>query len=393
MDRKRLSIGIFIDTFYPMVDGVVLVVDNYAKLLSEYHDVTVFTIKPHDKNFKIDRPYKIVRCHKTKFPFTDYELSLPFIDREFRRVLRKSHFDIVHIHSPFTIGEMGVKYAKRRNIPVVSTYHSQYKQDFLIRTKSEALSEVLLKQIMKVFNKCDLSFAVNKKVRDVYEAYGSTVKTLVRNNGTDLMPFTDKEEIKALRNKYSIKDHEKVFLFVGRIDIVKNIHFIVDSLRELTKLGFAYKMLFVGTGLERENLEIKIKEYNLQDHIIFTGKIMGRVEISKYYKLADLFLFPSLYDSSSLVQIEAASQGTPALFLDGAVTADTIDKNINGYTARNNCLAYAKEIVRIFENTEEYQKVCRNTVDQIYKTWDNVVYRTYLDYMDLISKNKEKEER
>ena len=243
---------------------------------------------------------------------------------------------------------------------------------------------------MKTFNKCDLAFAVNRKLVDVYEDYGSTVKILVRNNGTDLKPFTNEAAIQELRDKYNIKPDERVFLFVGRIDIVKNIYFIAESLKKLSDKGFKFKMLFVGTGLESENLKLKVTEYGIEDSVIFTGKIMGRVEISKYYKLADLFLFPSLYDSSSLVQIEAASQGTPSLFLEGAVTADTIDKDINGYTSINDVDAYVDEIIKIFKDEKKYQAVCKNTSEQIYKTWDNVVYRTYLNYLSLIDEFNER---
>lgn len=388
MEKKRLSIGIFVDAFFPMIDGVIIAVDNYAKELSKENDVVVFTTKANVKNYQIDRPYKIVRCHKTKVPFTEYELSLPLIDHEFRRELRKNNFDIIHIHSPFTIGERGVRYAKKKNIPVVSTYHSQYKKDFLSRTKSHALTDVLMLPIMRVFNSCDLAFAVNRKVKEVYKEYGSNVFTIVRNNGTDLLPFEDDKQIQDLKAKYKIKETDRVFLFVGRIDRIKNIFFILDALKILKNKNFKYKMLYVGTGPDFEELKSKIQELNLENDVILTGKITERLEMAKYYKMADLFLFPSLYDASSLVQIEAASQMTPSLFIDGAVTADTIDKDINGYTSENDVLKYADEIIKIFKDEKKYTRVCQNTFKDIYKTWDDVIMETYNDYLSLIEKHK-----
>ena len=60
MENKKLNIGIFCDSFYPMVDGVVQVVDNYARYLSEFCNVTVFVPKGR-KEYKDNFPYKVVR--------------------------------------------------------------------------------------------------------------------------------------------------------------------------------------------------------------------------------------------------------------------------------------------------------------------------------------------
>jgi glycosyltransferase involved in cell wall biosynthesis len=388
MKEKRLSIGLFIDTFFPMVDGVVVTVDNYATVLSENHDVVVFTVKPIGRYQKINKPYKIVRSKTMRLPFSEYVIPTPFLDHTFRQTLKKQKFDIVHIHSPFGIGEIGVKYAKKNNIPVISTYHSQYKQDFKTRSKSDTFTNTMMKKIMGVFNKCDMSYAVNRKVKDVYKEYGSTVPTQVRNNGTDLVYIDDQKSIHDLRMNLGIKDDEKVLLFVGRIDIVKNIYFIMNVLKELKESGFKFKMLWIGSGPHLPGLQEKALEANLEQENMYVGRVMDRVTLSKYYSVADLFMFPSLYDASSLVQIEAASQKTPSIFIEGAVTADTIDKNINGYTAQNNVHSFAREVVRIFNNEEEYKQVCNNAFSQIYVTWDAVIEETLQDYKALIEERK-----
>ncbi|MBQ7453010.1 MAG: hypothetical protein IJS68_01945, partial [Clostridia bacterium] len=92
--EKRLKVGLFIDTWFPMVDGVIMVVDNYAKRLSKFCDVTVFTMKPTKK---CDRtyPYKVVQCNAVKLGTFDYELPVPDFDAKFTRELEKSELDIV----------------------------------------------------------------------------------------------------------------------------------------------------------------------------------------------------------------------------------------------------------------------------------------------------------
>ena len=145
---EKLRIGLFIDTFFPMMDGVVSVVDNYAKRLVKYADVTVFTIEGRTDFDDSTLPYRVVRCKSLKFKKMDYDLGRPKQDKNFMEALNNSHLDIVHIHSPFSLGKIGVKYAKKHNIPVIATNHSQFKKDFYKATKSKLLTSILLKIVI-----------------------------------------------------------------------------------------------------------------------------------------------------------------------------------------------------------------------------------------------------
>jgi len=389
--EKKLKIGLFVDAFYPMIDGVVMVVDNYARRLAKIANVTVFAPrgrKPFDDS---SLPYKVVRCN-SRFPavFLDYDLPLPKLDKNFKKQLENSNLDIVHIHSPFTIGKVGLNYAKKHNIPAVATMHSQFKQDFLRQTHSKLLTKILLKNIMKVFNGCDECWAVNDNVGKLFVTYGAKTLPKTRNNSTDMKPLEDRNGLEELREKYKIEKGEKVLLFVGRIDKIKNIFFIVDTLNILKEKGFKFKMLFVGTGIDEKELWGKIKKDNLEDNVIMVGKICDRNVLAQYYALADLFLFPSLYDMSSLVQIEAASQGTPTLFLKGSVTSGTVTENVNGFFSENNVEAYAQKILDIFDNQEFYEQVSKNALKDLYVSWDDAVARAFEDYKQILKTYKEK---
>ena len=143
--KDKITIGLFNDSFYPMTDGVINVVDNYARLLSKRANVIVF-VPSYPNNYYDDTtlPYKVVRCKSIKIPFLDYSLPMPKLDIKFLKELKKYNLDIVHIHSPFTIGATGVKYAKKHNIPCIATMHSQFKKDIMRFTKSELASDKLL---------------------------------------------------------------------------------------------------------------------------------------------------------------------------------------------------------------------------------------------------------
>jgi glycosyltransferase involved in cell wall biosynthesis len=366
-----------------MVDGVAVVVDNYARNLLKFAEVYVFAPKSSDRTFVDNFPYKVIRSQSYHIPLTDYDLSFPIFDIQFQKKMKKITLDIVHIHSPFAIGLCGIDYARRHNIPLIGTLHSQYKQDFFERTKSKILSEVAIKEIMKRFNKCDQLFAVSQKVSEVFFEYGASKMPEVILNATDLCPFSDDDYIEKLKRKYQISHLEKILLYVGRLDKIKNLDFLFESLVWLKNSEFLYKMIFVGKGPFEAGMRKKIELLGLSSQTIFTGKISDRLELSALYKLADLFLFPSLYDTSSLVQIEAASQCTPSLFLKQAVTASMISDGINGYLADDYPSAYGKKIIEIFTNLNSFSIVKENVFRDLYRTWDEIVIELNQKYMEL----------
>lgn len=387
-ENKKLNIGIFIDTFFPMIDGVINVVDNYAKRLIKYANVTVFTVGSRDKKFVDNYPYKVVRCSKLQIPGLDYDLGLPALDSKYQKAINDAKLDIVHIHSPFSVGKAGLKYAKKHRIPCVATNHSQFKQDFYKATKSPAITDIMLKAIMKVFNACDENWSVNGEVANVYDEYGLKKHAKVVNNATDMTLIEDDSFKKDLRAKHNISPNQKVLLFVGRLTALKNIFFILDSLVKLKNEKFDFKMLYIGSGQDESKLRKEIEEKNMQDYVEVVGRISDRQQLAEYYNLADLFLFPSMYDCASLVQIEAASQKTPTLFLKNSVTSDGIVDNVNGYFADNDVAKFAERIKEIFTDEKTYKDVCENCYNQVYVNWDKRVELAFNDYLKLIEQKK-----
>ena len=256
--KKKLTIGLFVDVFYPMTDGVVMVVDNYAKRLAKSNNVIVFCPRYVGKEFDDTKfNYQVVRCRSLKVPFIDYSLPVPKMDWGFKNILKNYNLDIVHIHSPFTIGEAGIKYAKENNIPIIGHMHSQYKQDFMRAVHNDTLANTLLKKLIHVYNKCDECWAVNSEVARIFhEDYGYKTLPKVMNNATEMMLVDFNIAKKYIDEKYNLHD-EKVFIFVGRINALKNIFFIVEALKivheKREKLKF--KMFFVGCGQDEEELK------------------------------------------------------------------------------------------------------------------------------------------
>ncbi len=387
---KRITIGLFIDAFYPAIDGVVMVVDNYARILCKMANVIVFA--PNYKAALDDSiyPYKIVRVKSFKIPTVEYTYGLPKFDKNLVKEIEKYQLDIIHVHSPFSIGSFAINYARKKHIPVICTMHSQHKQDIKAITHLDFIANLGTKKLISVYDKCDECWAVNRGVAKLfYEEYGYHTMPRVMLTAVEMEYVKDTNKAHAVINKiHNLKEDDKVLLFVGRLTRVKNIFFLVDVVEKLEqlKLNFNYKMIFVGIGPDGEHLKKYVKSKNLDKKIIFTGKIMDRELLAYYYSRCDLFLFPSMYDTNSLVQKEAASQKKPTIYLTGAITAYDIIDNETGFISENNSTLYAKKIVDVLNNKELYDKVCNNAYKKVYRTWDDIVKESFKIYLEWIEK-------
>ena len=155
--------------------------------------------------------------------------------------------------------------------------------------------------------------------------------------------------------------------------------FIADILAVLKKKGLKFKMLFVGTGEDELELKNKIHMLGLENCVIFCGKISEREKLAKIYAASDIFLFPSLYDASSLVQIEAASQGLPTAFLSGAATAATVTDGVNAIVADEK--DYADSVLKTLSDSSLHKTLSEGAKRDLYVTWDDVVEKVYGEYV------------
>lgn len=381
--NKKLKIGLFIDTFYPHTDGVVLVVDNLARCLLKNNDVTV--IVPETENIDYSKfPYKIITIKSHKFLNTEYNFSFkqPKFTKIYKKILNEK-FDIVHIHSPFMIGRIGLEVAHDLKIPAVSTMHTLFDREIRRMFHNELLVKTIVKNLVTIYNKCDATIAVNNKTAQVYKEYGYKYEPKIIYNGTDIKESKEKNDV--VNKLFNLNEKDNVLLFVGRINEVKNIFFILDSLRLLKENDYNFKMIYVGKGPDEEKLKEKIKKYHLENDVILAGKINDRNLISAIYKRADLFLFPSTFDTCSLVQIEAAINGTPGLFIKESVTAETIKDDFNGYLANENVNDYKNKIKEILNDKLKLKKISKNAKNTLSRSFEDVAKETYDFYIKEIN--------
>ena len=377
------------DAYFPVVDGVVNVIDNYAKELSNL--MNVMLLVPEFKGEVYMNGYPCIGVKSGYSKKLQNQVPLPKLGSDHNFYLEKLRIDLIHCHSPFTIGRIALQLHKKRKIPLISTFHSQYKRDF--ERQAKPLTPFLLDYILKTYQNSDEVWTMHSASRDTLLSYGYEGDIVLMPNATSLLPSADYEaERNIARLKYLKGEDKLLFIFVGRLVATKNILFIVDVLAQLKRRGLQFKMIFAGDGPDKSSLVRKIEKENLADEIMLLGQV-ERTEIAQIYAAADLLLFPSMYDVSSLVQIESASRYTPTVFAEGSVTSCTVTNGVNGYIFPCDASKFADGVYEAVSDPATLRKISANAYNDLYVNWRQIIERVYERYVALMrDKENEKNE-
>lgn len=390
--QAKLNIVIIDDSFFPIIDGVAYVVNIYAKILTQMgHNVTVFA--PNTGKFDDSTlPYKVIRCKSINMKAWGYRVAMPLFHREFRKKVKNEKIDIIHIHSPFSLGKEGIRIARKRKIPILATLHTQFKQDFYHFTKSKFLTYLAMKIIMKNFNAVDEVFILNSFSEKVFREYGYKGEVRIMRNATDMVPLEEDKKaalMESVKKEYDIKA-KYVFIFVGRIVEQKNIFFLCDALKLMQEANLDFQMIFVGDGLEKKKLcEYVIKE-GISERVIFTGMVRDREKLSALFCLSSLQLFPSVYDTSALVTLEAAAHKLPTVLIKGSVTSSDIVEGFNGYLLEEDVEKFAKGVMSILSHEAELIEMREKCFKNLYCTWETALENVCKVYNEHICNNKKR---
>jgi len=387
---SNIKICEMLDSYYPCIDGPINVVKNYSKNLNKLVECKLAVPKPAKKQKYVDNEeFEVLRCSSTGAP-EKYRLGHPKCDRKFKKLFKENNFSLIHVHSPFSMGRFAIKMGKKYKIPVVATIHTQYHQDFLRVLKgNKCLTKFMIRYIMKVYNKADSVWTVNDSSCQILRDYGYKGEINVVRNGTDLKyPINADELISRVNEKHNLLGQKNVFIFVGRIAMYKNLGLLAESLKILKDEGEDFKMLIVGDGFDMDKFKKMVGEFGLDKNVIFTGSIKDRELLQGYYLRSDLFLFPSTFDTSSLVPIEAAAHKLPTLLIEGSYTAESIKGDFNGFLAKENAKDYSEKIKEIIHNEDKRKAVGEEAYRSVYRNWEMVATEVLEEYKKVLENYK-----
>lgn len=245
----------------------------------------------------------------------------------------KNHneYKIVHCHRD-ALCTVYLKQAKKANIPI-RIAHS-HNTDIIENKNFKGYIKILIKNILKKnINKYATNFFACSKDAGLW-LFGKKIadeNLIIIKNGINLEKYEYSKNI-AENIRSELKIDKETFLIghVGRFDLQKNHRFLVEIIKELDGKIDNYKVVLVGDGILKNEIQDLTVRYKLKDRFLFLGI---RNNIDELMMAFDLFLFPSLFEGLPLVLIEAQSTGLKCIISDNI--SEEVDMNV-GLIEKNN---------------------------------------------------------
>ena len=379
------------DSFPPVIDGVVNVVMNYADYLIKDHSAEVIVGTPEYPGADYSAyPYEVIPYPSldTTAVASGYRAGYPF---DAKTVSRMAEFspDIIHTHCPASATIVARLLRAETDAPVVFTYHTKYDIDIMRTVKLKPIAAEGIKAMVSNIEACDAIWVVSRGAGENLKALGFQGDYRVMNNGVDFAKGrVDDLTVAEVTKDYDLPKDVPLYLFVGRLMTYKGLPLILDALKILDNAGQDFRMVFVGKGPDKELLEEKAKERGISSKCIFAGPEYDRNRLRAWNTRADLFLFPSTFDTNGLVVREAAACGLASVLIKGSCAAEGITDGRNGYIIEESAEAMAELLQKVSGNLDAVHAVGQNAMDEIYLSWEDCVSEAYNRYGEILEEKR-----
>ncbi len=341
--ERPLRIAIFSDSALPILNGVSISIDSLiAELRNRGHSVHLFTARHPKANRAEPNTY---RFRAIETPWTKgYPLAFP----PFYRMLlkfRRHEFDIIHTHTPFTIGFVGMRWAESHRIPIVSTYHTLYDRyvHYIPYVPRRYIRFKLAKHTNFYYNQVDHVITPSDAAMKWLRRHSVNTPATVIPTAALPRQFFDRSE---LRQKLGIPPDQKILLYVGRLAREKNM----ETLFKMASLAFttdpSLRLWLVGDGPFRGECVRIARDLGIGDRVNFVG-FVPRDQVDQYYAAADLFVFSSITETQGLVVQEAMTYGLPAVAVLGGGASEGIEDGQNGFVVKNDPVTFAERVIEL----------------------------------------------
>lgn len=310
MEGIGIKVAMLTSELFPVfAGGLGKAVYNFAKALQDQLDITIFIPKlgwQGDLKCKVTEiPFDLsLHVYKTSEKFSyaedwDSRSQTAGFNKALAKLVSLGHFDIVHAHDWMTF-PAGIE-LKEKGVPLVVHMHStEYDRtggnprDWVVDIEKAGMEKADLVITNSRYLQCELEKLYGipaSKIRLVY-------------NGINIQKFQ--------KSFFGTKKLGPYVLFVGRHTIQKGLWQLLHAARMVVDKRPDVKFMIVGKGPDTHSLIQLAADLGLHENVIFTGKV-SEEQLVAAYRLADLFVMPSVSEPFGLVALEAAAAEKPII--------------------------------------------------------------------------------
>ena len=364
------TVSAFTDLYLPTVNGVTYTVqlwrDRWRRIRGSmpvvYPEMDGYEPGPDE--------YPLSSVRAPLYP--QYRLGVPRIPDDLETP------DLVHVHTPFTVGIAGVRFARKRDVPVVASYHTllgdrayQHVPEGLVG----GLQGTCRAYERSFFTRVDhVTAPTSFARRHLLEHVNADADVTVVSNGIDTDFFRPVDPTEFLA-RYDLPTDRPLLGYTGRHGYEKNLEEAIDGVA-----GTDLTLVLAGDGPARDSLEEHTAERDAD--VRFLG-FLDREDLPAFYSALDVFVFPSPVETQGLVALEATACGTPVVAVDAGALTDSVIHGETGYRYQRGSIGdFQWAITRTLEESDRLADLCRrrramlsveHSVEQLARIYDGLV--------------------
>jgi len=321
-----MKVAYFTESLLPHVDGVSRTLAQLFGFL-ERNEVDFRVWSPFVPGPEVTWSGRVRPVRFVRFPlYPDYRVSLPF-GRAVWRELEAWGPDLVHVVSPTPLATRAQKWAKKRGLPVVSSFHTHFVSYF--RYYGARWAEGFgWRALKRFYDRCERVYVPTDAIIRELAEHGIT-NTEPWSRGIDLARFSPGHRSAELRARAGADDDTPVLLMVSRLVKEKDMADLVEMDRILRRRGNRHRLVLVGDGPMRAELQEALPD------AYFAGHQSGE-PLARWYASGDVFVFPSTTETFGNVVLEAQASGVPPVVVDRGGPAELVAPGETGLVARGN---------------------------------------------------------
>lgn len=369
-----MRIALVTENFLPKLDGVTRTLAMLLEHLNARgHKALVLGPKGAPRRYAGARIYGARGAPLPFYPELRALLPSPGLERR----LARFHPDIVHVVDPMLLGAMGVVWAQRLGVPLVSSYHTNlaayctYFRLGMLETPMWAYRRML-------HNACDVTLCPSPSTarhlrKQSFERVG------LWQRGVDATLFHPARRSTAWRQRMAGSDERPIALYVGRLSHEKNLNVLTEAWNALR--GRDAHLVIVGDGPARSDLQQALQGSS----VTFTGYLQGEA-LAEAYASSDLFAFPSRTETFGQVVLEAMASGLAVLGFDADGVRDLVRDGETGRLATDD--AFTREFLTLMDAPQLRSQMslqAREAAEQ--RTWTSVMDGLLCEYERIIEEH------
>lgn len=367
-----MKIAIFTDSYPPFINGVSTSTYNLVKVLNQNgHETLVVTPNSESNTFEFKDGVIYIPGIELKKLY-GYKLTSLYSSKAFE-IIKEFNPDIIHYQTDFSIGQFGRISAKKLDCPIVYTYHTSY-EDYTYYVTHGFLDRAAKKTI-RAYSKYVASHTTeiispSYKTKDFMRSVGYDTYVNIIPTGIDFSLFKsdkiDKEKMKKFKEEHNINEDTKVILILGRLAKEKSMDVSIKCFSHYVKKypDKDMKLLIVGGGPARNELELLVHEEGIASKVDFIGPVKAN-EVPFYYHLADIYTSASVTETQGLTFMEAMAASTIVIARYDDNLQGTISEGQTGFffTDEESFLKKVDYVLSL--EKEEKEKIINNALEVV----------------------------